>query len=51
MIATKFIAGLLLLLAVGSMVMACSTIAPPGYDAAYEQRAADRIEWQDDPWR
>ena len=50
MFTTKFIAIVLLLSAVGLMAAACSTIAPPGYDAASEQRAADQIEWQDDPW-
>lgn len=48
---TRFVTLLLLLLTIGYMAMACSTIAPPGYDAASEQRTLDQIEWQNDPWR
>lgn len=51
MITTRFITFVLLLCAIGYMAAACATIAPPGYDAMSEQRAADQIEWQDDPWR
>jgi hypothetical protein len=50
MFTTRFIAIALLLSAFGLMAAACSTIAPPGYDAVSEQRAADQIEWQNDPW-
>lgn len=53
MITTRLIAWLLLLCTLGYMAMtvACSTVAPAGYDAASEQRTMDQIEWQDDPWR
>ncbi|MCB2191999.1 MAG: hypothetical protein KQI62_10570 [Deltaproteobacteria bacterium] len=51
MITTRLIGLILLLCTIGYMAAACTTIAPPGYDAASEQRAADQIEWQDDPWR
>ena len=51
MITTRLIAFILLIGTIGYMAAACSTVAPPGYDAMSEQRAADQIEWQDDPWR
>ncbi len=51
MFTTKFFAGLLLLLALGYMAVACTTTAPMGYDAASEQRSADQLQWQDEPWR
>jgi len=48
---TKLLALLTLLAMISLMAAACSTIAPPGYDGAYEQQRADEIEWQNDPWR
>lgn len=50
MITRRLIALILLLCTLGCMAAACTTIAPPGYDGASEQRALDEMEWQNDPW-
>ncbi len=48
---SKMLALLTLLATICAMAAACSTIAPPGYDGAWEQRQADSLEWENDPWR
>jgi len=42
---------LILLATISAMAAACATVAPPGYDGAWEQRQADSLEWENDPWR
>jgi hypothetical protein len=51
MSAMKILALLVLLATISAMAAACSTVVPPGYSGASEQRVADQIEWEDDPWR
>ena len=51
MTALKILALFILLACMSAMLAACSTVAPPGYDGAWEQRQADQLEWENDPWR
>ena len=51
MTAIRILTLFILLATMGAMLASCSTVAPPGYDGAWEQRRADQLEWEDDPWR
>jgi len=51
MSAMKILALLVLLATMSAMAAACSTVIPPGYSGASEQRVADQIEWEGEPWR
>ncbi|MCB2226077.1 MAG: hypothetical protein KQH53_05305 [Desulfarculaceae bacterium] len=47
----RMLAFFILLATMSAMLASCANVAPPGYDAAWEQRRADQLEWEDDPWR